>query len=441
MHRRTLVKGAAWTIPVVAMATATPAAAASVTPTLAFVNGPYTVDSCGKLNNVTLRLTTDGTTADPSKPVTVTLPAGFTWADGSSAPRSFTTDSNGRVVLPTITPTQRPGDFPISASSGQATGSSSIAVSKAATSYHYLTGTSQTIGSNPGTVTDGVKVFKWEGGTAILDKNGNLYRATATGWALAASGVRAAYSGYERPGVLTWVTNDGKVAGLLGTSTTPYTVPGSVANPARIFKWRGGTAVLDTAGNLYNFTGSGFALVDTNVIDGFSNYEAGNSIFAWLRSDGVVRSVTGTSRTPVTQPGVVNGGQQVFKWQGGTAVLTASGDLYRATNTGWARIATNVAAATADYENPGVLTWVTKNGSVFSQTGTSTTTVSAPGNVANPARIFKWQGSTAVLDTAGNLYNFTGSGFALVDTNVIDGWSTFESGGSGGIFSWISANC
>jgi hypothetical protein len=98
VNRRTIVQGAAWSIPVVAVAVGAPLAAASPAPTLTFTNGPYTVDACGTLNNVTLRATTDGTTPKAGDLVTVTLPAGLTFSDGSTT-KLFTTDASGNITI------------------------------------------------------------------------------------------------------------------------------------------------------------------------------------------------------------------------------------------------------------------------------------------------------------------------------------------------------
>lgn len=99
VSRRTVVKTTAWSVPVIAVAMATPMAAASVAPTLEFTNGPYSADACGPVGEVILQLTTDGTTPAPAQPVTVTLPSGLSWADGATGSKVFTTDANGNVTI------------------------------------------------------------------------------------------------------------------------------------------------------------------------------------------------------------------------------------------------------------------------------------------------------------------------------------------------------
>ncbi|KZX22136.1 hypothetical protein [Rathayibacter tanaceti] len=100
-RRRTLVQGAAWTIPVVAAAFATPALAASNAAALEFVNGPYALQQCGELTGVQVRATQNGQPAPDGSPIRVTLPAGFTFSDGSTS-GTFPT-SGGTATLPAIT--------------------------------------------------------------------------------------------------------------------------------------------------------------------------------------------------------------------------------------------------------------------------------------------------------------------------------------------------
>ncbi|WP_146077737.1 hypothetical protein [Rathayibacter rathayi] len=101
VHRRTIVKGAAWTVPVVAVSMATPAAAASNLPTLAFTKASYSGTACSRITGVQVKSTINGTTPDPGKVVTVTLQDGYKFSDGSTS-FTGTTDQNGLVTLPAI---------------------------------------------------------------------------------------------------------------------------------------------------------------------------------------------------------------------------------------------------------------------------------------------------------------------------------------------------
>lgn len=127
VRRRTVLRGAAWSLPVIMAATAIPTSSASVANlTLTFVNGPYSAVACGTVDDITVHAATNGTPAPAGTPVTVTLPAGLTWSDGTTAPRTLTTDANGDVVLSGLKAPNRNGDFALTAQSGAANTTSTL---------------------------------------------------------------------------------------------------------------------------------------------------------------------------------------------------------------------------------------------------------------------------------------------------------------------------
>jgi len=100
VSRRTVVLGAAWSVPVIAAAVSVPVSSASAgQPTLAFLNGPFAVTACDPIPQLVIQATTNGTTPAIGTTVTVALPDGLTWSDGTTAPRSFVTDNAGQVKL------------------------------------------------------------------------------------------------------------------------------------------------------------------------------------------------------------------------------------------------------------------------------------------------------------------------------------------------------
>jgi hypothetical protein len=177
VHRRTVVAGAAWTIPVVATAIATPALAASGAPTLSFVTGPYTSAACSGVSTVVLQLTTDGTTPDPGKTVMVSLPNGLTWSDGTTAPRPFTTGTDGRATVTGLKAPGKNGTYALGASSGSLTATSSVAVTGQKSTVY---ANSQPIGTLPDNVVavDVQTVVHTDGSTivTVLGSNGRVYQ-------------------------------------------------------------------------------------------------------------------------------------------------------------------------------------------------------------------------------------------------------------------------
>lgn len=103
ISRRTVVQGAAWSIPVIAVAVGTPLAAASTTPnnTLTFDSPSYTPNAACEIPGVTLTLTDSNSAFVPNEPVIVDLPDGWTFPDGTST-HTGVTDAEGKIALPDI---------------------------------------------------------------------------------------------------------------------------------------------------------------------------------------------------------------------------------------------------------------------------------------------------------------------------------------------------
>jgi hypothetical protein len=119
LKRRTVVQGAAWSIPVIAAAVATPLAAASTALGLEFSAAQYSGTACTTITNAQVTAT-DGGVAASNTAVTVTLDSGYTFADGSN---SFTgvTDGAGSLSLPAIRVPAEGGNASFLATSGAAT--------------------------------------------------------------------------------------------------------------------------------------------------------------------------------------------------------------------------------------------------------------------------------------------------------------------------------
>ncbi|MBM3717209.1 MAG: hypothetical protein FJW64_16060, partial [Actinobacteria bacterium] len=124
VSRRTIVAGAAWTIPVVAVATATPAVAATNGLTLAFDKSSYSGEACKTVSGVKVTATRNGAAA-AGESVTVTLADGYTFSDGSTS-HTATTGSDGSITLPDIKVPAKGGNSTMSATSGNAAASAAL---------------------------------------------------------------------------------------------------------------------------------------------------------------------------------------------------------------------------------------------------------------------------------------------------------------------------
>lgn len=145
VHRRTIVQGAVWTVPVVAVAVATPAAAASTTPTLYFTQSSYA--DCSTITGVQVKRTIGPTTPDADQIVTVMLKDGYTFADGSTT-YSGITDTNGLITLPNITVPPSGGTSNFNATSTTLSTSAPVSADPAAGTgiFRYTASTTTTSG-------------------------------------------------------------------------------------------------------------------------------------------------------------------------------------------------------------------------------------------------------------------------------------------------------
>ncbi|KTS64548.1 hypothetical protein NS206_07675 [Microbacterium testaceum] len=122
--RRTVLTGAAWTLPVIAAATITPMAAASNAPVLAFDKSTYNGTACGTITGAYVTVTVNNV-ATAGKSVTTTLSGGYKFSDGTTT-NTQVSGSNGRVNLPAINVPSSGGTSPTTATTGSVTASATI---------------------------------------------------------------------------------------------------------------------------------------------------------------------------------------------------------------------------------------------------------------------------------------------------------------------------
>lgn len=339
IHRRTLVEATAWTVPVVAVALATPAAAASATPTLTFTQSSYSGKACGTITGVQVKRTTDGTTADSGKTITVTLKDGYTFKDGSKS-YSGTTDANGLITLPDITVAPNGGDSVFSASSTDISASAPVTAPRTATAFRR---------DGDGNVSSYDKVPADSaplGDSMFRAPNGDVYQGNtvvATG-TTSASWSYNRFSSPEGDSILTYVKGgkgyrrDNKGNGADGGTTTGVTLPNkSVAIGDGTYRapngdvYKGGTVIIsgtDSAIHYFNQSSSSTASqnITTYVKDGVAR-----------RRDG-----DGNESTYATVP---SGSTPI----GDSTYLTKDGTIYHGNTV----IATGVSSATWTYNRFG----------------------------------------------------------------------------------------
>ncbi|ALJ18701.1 hypothetical protein [Microbacterium sp. No. 7] len=129
MRRRTVIRGAAWSMPVIAAAVSLPAAAATTSAplTVVFSSPDYSASGCASVGPVIV-LVHRGDAAASAVPVTVSLPDGLIWSDGTTAPREFTSDSAGQIVLTDLATPANSGIYALHAVAENATATAAVTV-------------------------------------------------------------------------------------------------------------------------------------------------------------------------------------------------------------------------------------------------------------------------------------------------------------------------
>lgn len=361
LKRRTVIAGAAWSIPVVALTVATPLAAASVAaPGLQFTNGPYAAGPCAPLGEVALNLTTNGSDPDPGKSVTVALPAGLAWSDGTTAPKVFSsTDLSGNITIPAgQIVASTPGDHTITATAStgvSASAPASFAPNLVAKDWHSAGGLIATF-APAAAVAIGWNFFLGPDGT-LYHGDGpiatNVSSAVGDTLGDASTGLLDGVVFVDGNGVAqVWQWNPSD--GAIGTATFPAVPTGSTAVGWSFF--------LASNGDLYY----GNTLVDSGVTSAVAEKIIGPTDAVTYVSNGQGKVYLVSSSDPANP---VTGNFPATVPLGGAAVghnfyLAASGDLYHSTG---ALVASGVTAAVGD--QLGDLTTGATDGVSFIQNG------------------------------------------------------------------------
>ncbi|MDQ0729179.1 hypothetical protein [Microbacterium sp. W4I20] len=406
--RRTVVQGAAWSIPVIAAAVATPLAAASVADiTLEFVNGPYSVLSCGTLGNVVIEATTStGAPAPVGTTVTVVLPTGMTWSDGSTGARPVVVGANGQATLTGLISTGGVGVSNIIASVGTSTASAPVTVAPngnvffsngggAPTQVPNVPAGSQTVGQN-----------------TYLAPNGDLYYFGN----VIATGVTSAHAENIGAGSdwVSYVSNGTAYSGPPSSPTPRSNIPAdAVAVGQQTFLTPGGDLY-------YNNT-----LVATGVSSAHSENTGPGADWITYVANGTahyISSSAGVPGAPGNPPGVPTNstavGQNAYLAPNGDLVYSYSSPTVVASNVTSAYVQ-NIGAGSdwATYVSNGVSYYVPLPG------GAPTAVAGVPANSVTV-------GQNTYLAPNGNLYYFGN----VVATNVGTAWAQNLAGGS----DWIS---
>ncbi|AJM77326.1 hypothetical protein C5C66_03690 [Rathayibacter toxicus] len=444
VERRTLVKGAAWSVPIIATAGATPAFAASPQPTLAFTQSSYSGTACGTITGVQVKRTADGTAPDPGKTISVTLADGYTFADGSTT-YSGTTDANGLITLPDIKVPAKGGNSNFNASSDSLAASAPVSSTSKTAIRQYQSNAFNDYGNITGATSIEEPYDNSSAGSPfVLTSDGTLYTRDGT---QVATGV-VDYSSYLN-GVTTgvyYIDSSGAVKQYQGGTTTSIR---TISKASKIeVPYDNGSAgspfILTSDGTLYTSAGTQVA---TGVVDFSSYLNGGTTGVYYIDSSGVVKQYQGGTTT--TYSTISKASKIEVPYDNGSAgspfILTSDGTLYT-------RDGTEVATGVVDYSSyfNGTTTgvyYINSSGAVKQYQGGTTTSVSTITN-ASKIEVSYDKGSAGtpfILTSDGTLYNSDGT--VVKDTttnqtatNVVD-FSTYYNNGTNGLYFIQTATC
>ena len=342
VSRRVVVRGAAWSIPVIAAAVATSAEAASSSLVLSF-NTPAAATTCGPYPTTVLTAARNGAPA-AGVAVTVSLPSGLTWADGSTAPKTFVTNAQGQVDLTNQI------KVPKTAASYTLTGSAAGATTATTTDTFQL-GTVLSTHANSGTVVTAVSPTIINGKeilvptqtqndanyvpyAAVLTSDGKVVDGT-TGKVLATGVVDAAVGVVNGVPTVYYITTAGQVYSLAQGSSTPTllsTIPGATQIKATTGpNGNVSLAIMTSTNSVYTGSGtlvannvSSFGVVAGSGTSGRIYYttSTGQAI-QYIIANGSQTTYGTVSGTPVDTEAIGGGGGVVS-----TYTLTSTGNLY-----------------------------------------------------------------------------------------------------------------
>lgn len=123
LRRRTLIAGAAWSVPALVLATSTPAFAASGV-SLAFNQASYSTSGCSTITGATVTASGNGSVKSGVSVIT-SLSGGYTFSGGSTS-YAGVSDGTGRISLPAINVPASGGTIAMTATANAASATSVI---------------------------------------------------------------------------------------------------------------------------------------------------------------------------------------------------------------------------------------------------------------------------------------------------------------------------
>ncbi|WP_424936902.1 MULTISPECIES: hypothetical protein [Bacteria] len=354
IRRRTIVKGAAWSVPVIAAAVAVPSAAASVVGTIRVVSAPSSTLACRPTTTAyTFRVTDE-------LPTTVR----FVFADGwggrwaPGAPTAYPTDANGIVTIPAgdiIAGTLTSAMYAETA--GGARGGSALVVRRTGTLRFGTGPANMPAASNR----DFVRLFATDSGGVAVKGDGEIWRSKASDlpWVKIGDGADV---GTDNAGFANFGGNPDAVwikGGVLMWGTGLTNMPAaSNSDFVRVYTSASLAIGIRSNGEIWRSDGAGMPWV--KVGDGASTDHStaaatgfGSPDPVWIK-DGVLQRGSG----PANLPAASNSGFiKVYGSDHGAVAIRANREIWRSDDAAlpWVKIGDSASNApdAAGYANYG----------------------------------------------------------------------------------------
>jgi len=451
ISRRAVVAGAAWAMPVVAAAVSAPMAVASGGPAVGPGDAPVVVGRCAAATGITFVVTQNGTPV-PGESVIVTIPADWSWSDGTPGQTvALTSDADGIVKVPSAQVMSVGGNATVSAqlaSGGPiATVTMPVSGTVAREVWRRDSGTQMAI-RDMGGVPDGSAAIAWN---VFLAPDGGLYvYHRGAGYILLSSGVTSVNAQHytENPlsgsgsevDLVTFVAGGvAKTWTSDGAGSQSVVSRGPVPGGTQVVGWN---SYLTAAGKLtvsYDTVVAASGVTSATVQHEVNPDGTVNDYVNFVNgTGGHTRRYSGAGLVASSDYTSVPAGSIAVGWN---SYLASNGTLYRQNTS----VATGVVSARAQHttvtstpaSQTDEITWVTSSGTGTTQTwGGVVGTTSFSLNYGAGAKVV---GSNSFLTADGTLYH----GDEQLDSAVVTAHSWRERGiaadlGTAPVADWIA---
>jgi hypothetical protein len=414
--RRTIIKGAAWSVPVIALAVASPAAAASGG--IALIVAPPATTTCTAFGDIIFQMT-------PAPPggtsVLVTLGSGLRYSDLATGTRAFFTDADGKITISGVQAADK-GSFTVTAATQDGAVANATLTATTLDGVLYRNGVLTQIPQADNN--DFVRVYDGDLVATAIRNNGDVWNWDGDVWTLVGTGALTGSSqAASRDSVpeSIYITT----GGVLYSNGQPSSIPTS-DNTDFIHVYGGADTLTAVKGNgdVWNWNGSTWSLIGTGALIGPSQAAArltlSESIYIGL--NGVLYTNGNPSRLPA---GTNNSFIRVYAANTTITAIKSNGDvwLYDDAASAWSLVGTGGytgpnQGAVRDAATEAL--YITTGGVLY-RNGTPSAIPAADN--ADFVRVYGGGDVITAVKGNGDVWNWNGSAWAKVGVGALIGES------------------